>query len=236
MSFTGFTLNELIIGMAVAAILVSLAVPSLQSYVINTKLSASTNALIGSLNFARSEAIKRGVPVSICPSTNGSICTVTPWGRGWIVFVDEGTPGLIDGDDEVLVGGSGFDEDPEFSLGGPNFIQFQPNGGLMGDCADECAAPSAPWHPAPGSLLSLASLFRLLSPVSDAHAAKDDATPADAALMQEALVGDGPSSLSAGPGPAPSSATFEACRNGVGRAISVSPLGRISVTDINCPQ
>lgn len=231
--FTGFTLNELIISMAVAAILMTAAVPSLRSYVVNTKLSAGTNALIGSLNFARSEAIKRGVPVSICASSNGVFCTLTPWGQGWMVFVDEGTPGLVDGDDEVLVGGSGFGDSIELSLGGPNYIRFQPNGGLVSSCDVECAP--GPSSPVMGRTSLLAGLLHLL-PISSAYAHSDD-DDSDDHPGKGGDNGDGGKNKNemTDPGPAPSSVTFEACHGGNGRAIAVSALGRISVVDIDCP-
>jgi type IV fimbrial biogenesis protein FimT len=85
----GFTLTELIVTVAVAAIVLTVGVPSFQQMMLNNRTAVHTNDFLGSLNQARGEAIKRGVGwrVVMCPGTAAG-CSGTAWGNGWIVFVD----------------------------------------------------------------------------------------------------------------------------------------------------
>lgn len=98
----GFTLIEMMMTIAIAAILVSLAVPSFQNLIVNNRLTTQANELVADLNVARSEAIKRGQRVSICPSNNATSCTATPWTDGRLIFVDGSTAGTVDGTDQIL--------------------------------------------------------------------------------------------------------------------------------------
>ncbi|ADE17005.1 putative type-4 fimbrial pilin related signal peptide protein (plasmid) [Nitrosococcus halophilus Nc 4] len=83
----GFTLVELIITLAIAAILVTMAVPSFTNTIRNNRLVTDTNNLITAFNLARSEAIKRGVSSAICSGSESAGCGGN-WNSGWIVFVD----------------------------------------------------------------------------------------------------------------------------------------------------
>lgn len=79
----GFTLIELIITILIVVILAAVAVPAFTS---NTP-GSDANALLGSLEFARTMAVKRGQPIVVCPSTNGTTCaSSTSWASGWIVL------------------------------------------------------------------------------------------------------------------------------------------------------
>lgn len=93
----GFTLIELMIVIAVAAVLLSVAVPSFQETVRNNRLAANVNEVISALNMARSEAIKRGAPVTVCKGTAAGCNTAAAWENGWVVFADgAGNIGTID--------------------------------------------------------------------------------------------------------------------------------------------
>lgn len=100
----GFTLIELMIVIAIASILMTLAVPSFSLMINNSKVTSATNEFIGSLNLARSEALKRSNNVSLCMSGNTaySAClSPVPTGtsyteKGWIVFSDCNANGVID--------------------------------------------------------------------------------------------------------------------------------------------
>lgn len=81
----GFTLVELMVTIAVAAILISIAVPSLSDATTNGKLSASANDLVAGVALGRSEAIKRNAVASLCVSSDGSTCGSGGWEQGWII-------------------------------------------------------------------------------------------------------------------------------------------------------
>ncbi|MBK1731985.1 GspH/FimT family pseudopilin [Thiococcus pfennigii] len=89
----GVTLIELIMTLALAGILMALAVPSFQSVIANNRSTAQANAIVTALSLARSEAIKRGGQVSVCPSADpeaaSPVCRDgTDWSDGWIVVTD----------------------------------------------------------------------------------------------------------------------------------------------------
>lgn len=89
----GFTLLELIMVLVAAAILLTLGIPSFQNSVRSNRISAAVNDMVASMQLARSEAIKRRVPVTLC-TNNGAVddatanCAAAAWDQGWIVFAD----------------------------------------------------------------------------------------------------------------------------------------------------
>jgi type IV fimbrial biogenesis protein FimT len=97
---TGFTLVELLVTIAIAAIILMVAVPSMSNLLRAARLSTQTDQLIASLQLARLEAIKSRTNVSICPVAvpNSAVaCSPTSnaaeialaktyWNNGWIVF------------------------------------------------------------------------------------------------------------------------------------------------------
>lgn len=88
----GFTLVELMVAIAVAAIVLTFGVPGFQSFVNGNRLAASANELVGSLQTARMEAIRRNRRVVVCASANANAgdaarCAVAN-PDGWIAFVD----------------------------------------------------------------------------------------------------------------------------------------------------
>ena len=91
----GFTLVELMVTVAVAAVVLALAVPSFQTTLRNHRLTTYANEFIAALNLARTEAIRRGKAVVLCKSANGSSCQTggNNWEIGWIAFVDSDPSG-----------------------------------------------------------------------------------------------------------------------------------------------
>ena len=85
-SIAAFTLVELLITIAVAAILVSLAVPSFNTMLLNNRLTGQANAFTSALNYARAGALTQNVNVQVCPvGATGSITCGGNWNAGWII-------------------------------------------------------------------------------------------------------------------------------------------------------
>src|SRR3974390_1606006 len=85
----GFTLLELMTTLTIAAILLSIGVPSFRYVTTANRASSEINALLGDLQLARAEALREGVYVTVCASTDGATCAgATAWNTGWIVFTD----------------------------------------------------------------------------------------------------------------------------------------------------
>lgn len=96
----GFTLIELMLTVAIVAILLVWGVPNLRDLMIRSRLSGQIQEFYGAISFARSEAIKRGNYVSICKSADGSSCggSTVNWSNGWIIFAnnDNDSPAVRD--------------------------------------------------------------------------------------------------------------------------------------------
>ena len=108
----GFSFLELMVALAVIAIMSAFAAPSLRSFIQNSNAVAQTNQLITALNYSRSEAVKRRMPVVMCAfNTAQSSCATSsvPWDmNGWMVFADRDSDAAYDADD-----GDGVLEDGE---------------------------------------------------------------------------------------------------------------------------
>jgi type IV fimbrial biogenesis protein FimT len=88
----GYTLMELLTTITIAGILLGVAIPSFTSIIASNQLTTYANELVTALNFARSEAVKRGVQVTV--RRKGA--TSAQWESGWDVFVDINGNGLLD--------------------------------------------------------------------------------------------------------------------------------------------
>lgn len=96
----GYTAVELLFTVAIAGIVLALAVPNFRNFVLNNRAAEEANALVGALAVARSEAVTRGIPVSVCSSEDNATCIIDgglDWSTGWIVFTDANAPtGQVD--------------------------------------------------------------------------------------------------------------------------------------------
>ncbi|MHB9119601.1 MAG: GspH/FimT family pseudopilin [Burkholderiales bacterium] len=93
----GFTTIELMVALAIGAILVAMALPGFKSTLLKYRLSSRANDFFTALTLARSESVKRNGLVSVCQSADGLTCTTTGgWEQGWIVFYDVNGNGVVD--------------------------------------------------------------------------------------------------------------------------------------------
>lgn len=145
---TGMTLIELMVTFAVVAILAALATPSIKEMLENNRLTALNNQIVSSLNYARSEAVKRNYPVTMCVrNSSGSGCADSGgFENGWIIFVD------CNGNNAVNTSGCDFGAgstnvaEPVLQDVAPDFngitvsgqgsatpsVRYRPNGGVAG--------------------------------------------------------------------------------------------------------
>ena len=102
----GFSLIELLTVITIVGILLGIATSSYKYVTNSNRVSSEINGLLADLQFARSEAVKEGQPVSVCVSTDGATCSGTAgagWQTGWIVFSDfNGDGSLTSGTDQPV--------------------------------------------------------------------------------------------------------------------------------------
>jgi len=100
----GFTLFELLVVMLIVGIFAAIGIPSFQYVTSSNRIATELNNLVGDIQFARTEAVKEGLPVTVCVSTDGATCstTSTNWNKGWIVFADSNGNHTVDNGEPVL--------------------------------------------------------------------------------------------------------------------------------------
>lgn len=99
----GFSLVELVSVILIAATLMAIGVPSFRAVTNSNRLSSEINGLLGDMQFARSEAVKEGLSVSVCSSADSVSCSGSAdWSSGWIVFSDPTHSGVVDAGESIL--------------------------------------------------------------------------------------------------------------------------------------
>ncbi len=100
---SGFTVVELMVVVAIAAILMAIAVPSFENVITRNRVETIQSQLASALASARTEAATRNAVVSVCGSDGGENCSAGgSWNDGWIVFVDTDLDGVRDAGELVL--------------------------------------------------------------------------------------------------------------------------------------
>jgi type IV fimbrial biogenesis protein FimT len=100
---SGATLLELMVVLAVSAILLTVGIPRLAALIRTSNLTSATNVLVSSLHLTRSEAIKRNARAVMCPSATGTSCTDGGWHQGWLVFHDANNNAALDTGESVIL-------------------------------------------------------------------------------------------------------------------------------------
>lgn len=102
----GFTIIELMVTVAVLAVLAAIATPSFKPLFERWQVRQVSEDLQSTVYFARSEAIKRGGDVAIQPHSSYGDCTTSEsdlWNCGWVVFFDQNHNGSLDTGEELQV-------------------------------------------------------------------------------------------------------------------------------------
>ena len=99
----GTSLIEVVVVVAVAAVLAGVAAFALQDVGRTARLSGQTYRFLSELNLARSEAIKRNARVVLCKSADGETCIRSGgWEQGWIVFHDANNNAARDAQEQLI--------------------------------------------------------------------------------------------------------------------------------------
>lgn len=131
----GLTLIELMVALAVAAILLVMAVPSFVTALHNGRIATAAEQLYVSLAQARGAAVKTGDAVRVCPSSDSATCRNDgDWSDGWLIFQDADADGAPDvGETIKAVPGTslagGVDIGSEDTV--EDFVEFGSTGGTI---------------------------------------------------------------------------------------------------------
>lgn len=164
----GFTLLELMMVVALTAVILAVGAPSFRDFRRNAHLTGIANDLLASTQLARTEAIKRQVPVSICPAQDAraAVCAGESF-SGWIVFVDpDGDCSRTSPATEVLLGQEAPGDTPVSVTANGTCISFGAKGFLRAAggrapatqilfCDERGTAPAVPTAPSPARGLRL---------------------------------------------------------------------------------
>jgi type IV fimbrial biogenesis protein FimT len=122
----GFTLLELMVTLAVLAIILGIAVPSFKGLLVRARIGAAANQLVAGLQTARMLAIRSNSRVEMCPSTDGATCSGSDW-RRFIVVVQKGGP-TVERDVQMNGGSMVAIASPAVTAATPNKVWFLADG------------------------------------------------------------------------------------------------------------
>lgn len=163
----GFTLLELMVVLAIAGVLMAVGIPAMGDFIRNSRITGAANDVMAALHLARSEAVKRRLPVTLCTSTNaldangetnaGATCAASPVLTGWIVFVDNAPVGSHEAGDLILLShGPMNDQIVARSSRDPLAVTYQVNGFALNPNAARLVLCDARGNVATGGELSSA--------------------------------------------------------------------------------
>ena len=99
----GFALIELLVGLALAAGLLAIGLPVYSDWIADYQVLNHAEKLAGTMDIARTEALKRSLPVDLCKSADLLDCTRGGgWEEGYIVLVDSDRDGALDAGERAV--------------------------------------------------------------------------------------------------------------------------------------
>ncbi len=135
----GFTLIELLVTIVIAIILMTVGVPSLTSLYDASRSDSGIRTIQSSLTLARSQAVSYGANVTLCPLKSNT-CS-NNWINGFTIFIDGGTRGSFDGDDQIIKVVDAFNS-KDFVSHGSNAISFSADGLVISGAGQISYCPS----------------------------------------------------------------------------------------------
>jgi type IV fimbrial biogenesis protein FimT len=131
----GFTLIELMVTIALAAILLAIVVPSYTGLIESSRERSTRDLLVSSIYTAKQQSQSKRVNVYLCPTVNGSSCAGA-WGSHWLVYEDnDGGATLTNGD--IIV--SNVSSKTEQILSSNLQVIFTPTGHTIGNTFSICS-------------------------------------------------------------------------------------------------
>lgn len=91
----GFTLVEMMVAVAVLAIMLAIGMPAFGGLIDNQRMDSSVATLLRSIHYTRSEAIRRNRHVVMAPIDG-------KWDTGWVIFIDDDNDGAHDAEEVLL--------------------------------------------------------------------------------------------------------------------------------------
>lgn len=122
----GVTLLEMMITLAILAIVLTVVAPSMQDFLIKNRITGEINEVSGIIQYARHLAIDEQTNITVCPSSNFETCG-TDWNQAKIVFIDTDADGARGSDEDLLVT-TAKASDSTTATGPSASIQFQDSG------------------------------------------------------------------------------------------------------------
>ncbi len=98
-NFKGYTLVEILMTMVIAAVLLGIGVPGLQTFIKNNRVLSTTNNLMTALKTARSEAMTQRVNVVVCSTDDFVNCGGD---ASYMAFTDADSSGAVNGTDTIV--------------------------------------------------------------------------------------------------------------------------------------
>ena len=138
----GFTLWELLVTVLVIGVVLGLGIPNFNEFSRNSEMASAVNALVSAVHVSRTEAVKRGVPITLCGSSTPLAAAPACDGGtgGYFAFTDtndldadgqEDGNGTFDGADQILLQRDRPADQITTAISGPPLLRFQPNGFLL---------------------------------------------------------------------------------------------------------
>lgn len=140
----GFSLLELLTTLIIIAILTTLAIPAWQQFIAPQQGTVVMQQLLNNINLARSEAIKRGVVITLCGSTDHKTCS-GDWQQGQILFIDSAAKAQVQQADSILAVTDLVHHAGLLSWHASrsnDYLQFEPSGNTLGQAGTFIYCPS----------------------------------------------------------------------------------------------